>query len=339
MSVDASATATAAPAIPGLALRRFRGAEDFPAMVGVANASRAADGLRDVTRVEDLSRVYVSGNGFDPRQDVVIAEVRGEMVGYARGWWAREVGETYFYRQLGFVLPAWRRKGIGGELLRRLEHRQREIASAHADTGKLFNVYVTQPETGRAAMLEKAGYRPARYLFSMVRPDLENIADFPLPPGVELRPVLPIHYRAVWDTDQEVFASHWGRQQAVEGDYEAWLASAEFQPRLWQVAWDVAANRIAGQARPFVPDAANRESGRLRGYTEFIVVCDAWRRRGLARAVISHSLRALKNAGMTESALEVDSENPCGATGVYEACGFRVEQRNVVYRKPVADHG
>jgi len=337
LSVDASGSAT--PAIPGLALRRFRGAEDFPAMVSVANASRAADGMPDVTRVEHMQRVYVRGSGFDPRQDVLIAEVRGEMIGYARGWWAREVGGTFFYRQLGFVLPAWRRKGIGSALLRRLEDRQREIASAHADAEKLFNVYVTQPETGRAAMLEKAGYRPARYLFSLVRPDLEDIADFPLPAGVKLRPVLAVHYRAVWDTDQEVFASHWGRQQAVEGDYEAWLANAdEFQPRLWQVAWDVAANRIAGQARPFIPEAANRESGRLRGHTEFIVVRDAWRRRGLARALISHSLRAQRDAGMTESALEVDSENPSGATGVYEACGFRVEQRNVVYRKPVADY-
>jgi GNAT superfamily N-acetyltransferase len=328
-----------APRLPGLTLRRFAGEADFPSMVAVANASRAADGVQHVSSVGEMERSYGMPNAFDPNQDVVIAEINGEMVGYARSWSAQEVGGTYLYGQLGFVAPGWRRQGVGQALLAWLERRQREIGSAHPPAAdKLFNVFVTQPERGRAAMLEQAGYRPARYFFSMVRPDLAGIADFPLPSGIELRPVLPEHYRAVWETDDEVFASHWGRRRAVDGDYEAWLAGdAPFQPALWQVAWDIEANRIAGQTRPYIDASRNREFGRLRGYTEFIVVREPWRRRGLARALISHSLQALKDAGMTESELEVDSENPSGATGVYEACGFRVEHRNVVYRKPLMD--
>lgn len=327
------------PRIPGLTLRRFAGAADFPGMAAVANASRLADNVRLVASVEDMESSYRTATAFDPLQDVVIAEVDGEMAGYARSWSAQEVSGTFLYGQLGFVIPAWRRKGVGQALLDWLERRQREIAATRPEAAqKLFNVFVTQPETGRAAMLERAGYRPARYFFSMVRPDLAGIADFGLPPGIELRPVLPDHYRAVWETDDEVFASHWGRRRAVDGDYENWLDGGDmFQPWLWQVAWDVAANRIAGQVRPYIDNAANREFGRLRGHTEFIVVREPWRRRGLARALISHSLRALRDAGMAESELEVDSENPSGATGVYEACGFRVAMRNVVYRKPVLD--
>ncbi len=326
------------PRIPGLTLRRFAGAADFPSMVAVANASRLADDVQLVASVEDMERSYMTATAFEPHQDVVIAEVAGEMAGYARSWSAQEVSGTFLYGQLGFVAPAWRRKGIGGALLDWLERRQRVIASTHPEAAQnLFNVFVTQSETGRAVMLERAGYRPARYFFCMVRPDLVAIADFPLPPGIEIRPVLPEHYRAVWETDEEVFASHWGRRRAVDGEYETWLASSEmFQPALWQVAWDVEANCIAGQTRPYIDNACNREFGRLRGHTEFIVVREPWRRRGLARALISRSLRALRDAGMTSSELEVDSENPSRASTVYEACGFRVEQRNVVYRKSVA---
>lgn len=44
---------------------------------------------------------------------------------------------------------------------------------------------------------------------------------------------------------------------------------------------------------------------------------------------------ALREAGMEESALGVDSANPHDAARLYGDCGFRVVQRNAVYRKPV----
>lgn len=60
-----------------------------------------------------------------------------------------------------------------------------------------------------------------------------------------------------------------------------------------------------------------------------------WRRRGLARALISHSLRVQKQAGMQESGLGVDSEHLDGALRVYQDCGFVVARRNCIYRKPM----
>lgn len=62
---------------------------------------------------------------------------------------------------------------------------------------------------------------------------------------------------------------------------------------------------------------------------------EPWRKRGLGKALVSSSLQALQLAGMRESALEVDSDNPSGATHLYEICGFLTKERNVVYRKPV----
>ncbi len=320
-----------------LLLRHWQSVSDLPQMMTVANTSRTADGLKGVTNLETMHGIYVKSSGFDPAVDVVIAEVDGQMVGFARGWWLQEVGGAFLYRHVGFVAPHWRRHGIGSAMLAWLERRQTEVASNHdADAEKLFNVFVTEPEVNRAALLEKAGYRPARYFFSMVRLSLESITDFALPWGIELRPTLPQYYQAIWDVEQEVFASHWGRARPVEGDFDAWLASAAFQPQLWQVGWDVGANCIAGQTRPYIDHAHNQQTGRLRGHTENIVVRERWRRRGLAKALISHSLRAQADARMRESALEVDSENPSGATKLYEACGFRTEERNVVYRKELA---
>jgi mycothiol synthase len=168
----------------------------------------------------------------------------------------------------------------------------------------------------------------------MLRPTLDDIADFPMPPGLEVRPVLSEHYRAIWDADREAFRDHWGYAEPSEADYEGWLTDKTvFQPELWQVAWDVASNQVAGQVRTFINHAENEKYQRKRGYTEFISVRQPWRRRGLARALIVRSLLVQKEQGMAESALGVDSENTSGATRVYEACGFRVAKSGTVYRK------
>jgi len=92
---------------------------------------------------------------------------------------------------------------------------------------------------------------------------------------------------------------------------------------------------VAGQVRSFINHKENAEQGRLRGYTECISVGRPWRRRGLARALILSSLRILKERGMTEAALGVDTENISGALRLYERCGFRPARSGAVYRKPL----
>jgi ribosomal protein S18 acetylase RimI-like enzyme len=55
------------------------------------------------------------------------------------------------------------------------------------------------------------------------------------------------------------------------------------------------------------------------------------RGRGLAGALLRHSLLAYRDAGFDEAALDVDSDNPTGALGVYQRAGFRVERRFADY--------
>ena len=112
-----------------LLLRHWQSVSDLPQMMTVANTSRTADGLKGVTNLETMHGIYVKSSGFDPAVDVVIAEVDGQMVGFARGWWLQEVGGAFLYRHVGFVAPHWRRHGIGSAMLAWLERRQTEVAS------------------------------------------------------------------------------------------------------------------------------------------------------------------------------------------------------------------
>lgn len=62
-------------------------------------------------------------------------------------------------------------------------------------------------------------------------------------------------------------------------------------------------NEVAGQVKPWIDAEQNETRFPKRGYTEFVSVRAAWRRRGLARALVARALQAQKEAGMLESAL------------------------------------
>lgn len=116
----------------------------------------------------------------------------------------------------------------------------------------------------------------------MVRPTLDDIPDFSLPGGLEVRSVLPEHYSLIWNSDTEAFRDHWGFSPPTEAHYQEWLGNKTiFQPNLWQIAWDIETNQIAGQVRTFIDHAQNEKYNHKRGYTEFISVRRPWRKRGL----------------------------------------------------------
>jgi mycothiol synthase len=321
---------------PIITYRNFRGASDYPQLAAVLNASEAADQAERNLSAAELANAYQHLSNCDPVRDVIIAEAAGEMVGYTRGWWDDETGVARLYIHNGFLLPQWRRKGIGGAMLSRIEARLREVAATHPEAiAKYFQVGITQYQVGTAMLLEGAGYQPTRDFYSMVRPSLDDLPAYPLPSGVELRPVTPEHYRAIWQSVDETSQDEWGYQKPTEAEYQAWLAEPNFQPELWQVAWDPATERVVGHVLTYIDRAENAQLNRRRGYTEGIGVARAWRRRGLARALISRSLQVQKSAGMTESALVADSESQSGVTRLYESCGFVITRRDTLYRKPL----
>ncbi len=325
------------PEIPGLRFRHFRGENDFGPIATVMTASQRADHYQRSITAEDIAARYATPlMNCDPFTDMIMAEVAGHMVGYVRGWWDQESPSMYLYKHVGALLPAWRRKGIGRAMLGWMEVRLKTVSKAHPhEVNKYFQVSVSQFQEGEAKLLESAGYLPARYFFEMVRPDLENIPDYHLPDGVEIRPVRPDQYRIIWDSAYDSSGEEWGIPEPTEEAYQEWLKDPLFQPELWQIAWDKETGQPAGHVLTYINHEENRQFHQMRGYTEGVGVAREWRRRGLARALIGRSLQAQKAAGMCDSALVVDSDSSSGAIGLYESCGFQIVKKDTIYRKPL----
>ena len=264
MNVTDSIHIASTPSISGLAFRHFRGPEDYPKMLAVIVASADADKIERVDTVEDIANGYSHLVNCDPYQDMIFAEINNEVIGYSRGFWRQEENGSRIYMSVGFLDPVWRRKGIGEAMLHWIENRLQTHAVSHSaiETG-LLELFIDESNVGLAAMAEKNNYKPVRYFVQMVRPDLEDIPDYPIPEGLEVRPVLPEHYRGIWEADQEAFRDHWGYSKPTEEDYQGWLENRTiFQPELWQIAWDIKTNEIAGQVRTFILWKAEAEIDR-----------------------------------------------------------------------------
>jgi mycothiol synthase len=326
-----------APAIPGLAFRRFRGKTDYPKMLAVLQGSKDADQIKEVDTLEDLTNSYAHLVNCDPHQDMLFVEVAGDVVGYARVFWQEALDTGRLYVHEGFLLPPWRGRGIGRAMLYYNERRLSEIATEHPrGKARFLQAEASSTEMAKVRLLEREGYAPIRYFCEMVRPDLENIPDCPLPAGLEVRPVRPEHYRAIWEADNEAFRDHWAHVPYTEEDYEYWLhGDPEFQPDIWKVAWEIESGQVAGMVLGCIFEEQNNKYNRKRGWLEDICVRRPWRKRGLARALIAESLRELETRGMAEAALSADAENLSGAFRLYECMGFRTVKRDTVYRKPL----
>jgi mycothiol synthase len=323
-----------APAIPGLIFRRFRGQSDYPHMLAVINGSKKADDIERSDTLEALTNNYNHLERCDPYRDMIIAEVDGQIISYNRAFWDQQEDGTRIYTVFGYLLPEWRRKGIGAAMLAHGEGRVREIATEHPrDMPRFFQSFVLDSEKGAIALMESAGYTSIRYAFDMKRDLSEPFPDAPMPPGLEVRPVKDENLRAMWEADNEAFRDHWGYVPGTEVRYQSWLTQQNFNPSLFKVAWD--GDQIAGAVQNFLNKEENEEYNRKRGYTEGIFVRRPWRKRGLARSLIVQSMKMFKEMGMTETALGVDAENLSGALRVYESCGYRQVKKSIIYRKPL----
>ena len=319
----------------GLRLRPFAGDADLAEIVRLENAEASADGLQRRTTVEELGAYFAHPNAaFDPARDVTLAEVDGRVVAAAQ----REVIDTTDghreYRIDGIVDPAWRRRGIGRALLAENERLARELAAREQPASPILGSWSWDSQVGDMALLESAGFRPARWFFDMVRPTLDAIPDVALPDGLEIRPIDASLTRRVWDANVEAFADHWGGFDHSEEQLRRWLDSPTTDLTSWVVAFD--GDEVAGGVINSIDEDQNAALGIRRGWLNSVFTRRAWRRRGLARALIAHSLGMLRERGQTSAALGVDAANPSGALGLYEGLDFAVDQRATAWRKALS---
>jgi mycothiol synthase len=320
--------------VPGLAFRAFRGEADYAMMADLLNECFDGDAVERVTSAEDIAQHFRYLENCDPFEDMVLAEVDGEVAACGRAAWYQESCGNRIYQTVGHVRPGWRRKGIGTAILAWMETRLREIAAAHPEDGaRFFQDWASTEDAAKLALLTSAGYAPCVYAAERLRPDLDDLPEAPMPEGLIVRDVRPRDYRAIYDAANEAMRDHWGHVEPSEDGFCRFLAGPHIDLSLWRVAWD--GSQVAGIVRGSIDYHENDAYGRSRGTIEHLSVRRPWRRRGLARSLLIQCLHTLRACGMEEASLDAHVETLNGASRLYKSVGFRIHRMFAIMRKPM----
>ena len=311
---------------------------EVPALWAVQDAARVADGEIERNSLQGFTTYYRHLERCDPARDLIVAEVDDRVVAYARVEWNDSNDGERWYEATCHVHPEWRRQGLGSRLLAWTEARRLEIVAEHetageaTDRARAFTTYVLDGDRGGAALLGRAGYAPFRRFASMRRTGLSDLPVMPLPAGFEIRPVTRdrAEMRRVFDADVEAFRDHFGWTEASDEKFQEFVEYDNVDPALWIVAFD--GDEVAGAVLNGIHSDAD---GERTAWLDSIFTRRAWRKRGLARALIARSLAMFRDQGFDDAYLGVDLANANQALALYESCGFAVQSGATAYRKPV----
>ena len=290
--------------------------DDFPALAAfLADDETHLFGHPSRVGVADVT-AWLSGP--DLAGDTWLFEDDGRLV--AAGWVEkhRDTGIA-----IGIVHRDRRGRGLGSELVDRSEERLRALAVER------IHAVTLAPDVAAEPLLTGRGYREIRRFWEMT---IELGDDPPpepqLPEGLRIEPFSAEHARAFHGALEEAFEDHWEFQPTpFEEWWERQTAKPDHDPSLWFLV------RTGEDVVAATRNDPERSGG---GWIGAIGVRRAWRGRGLAKALLLHSFGDFHRRGQRRVGLGVDSENPTGATKLYESVGMTVDSEQVVWEKELA---
>ncbi|MGB1287441.1 MAG: GNAT family N-acetyltransferase [Aggregatilineales bacterium] len=234
------------------------------------------------------------------------------------------------------VHPQYLNKGVGTYIMRWAAKRARQAIERVPDDARV--VIQTACQLGHKPseqLFENEGMSLVRHFWTM-RIDALHAAPAPqIPDGFEFRPMrYPEEFEKVVRATDDAFKDHWGHvDQSDEASLKEWTDWVEnepdFDPTVWFLAIDKATDEIAGMSLCLKKARNNSEMGAV----DSLGVRRAWRRKGLALAILQYSFHELHKVGNNSVILGVDASSLTGATRLYEKAGMHVERQTSVYER------
>ena len=321
--------------------------EDIPALAAL-DAAYTRYVVGKALRTENEIRIEWKAATFDPVSDSqVICTPHGEIVG-----WCEVYDQAPHIRitSRGRLMPDLEcvREPVARALIDWCVERARvsiDRAPSEARVVLTQGAYDGDPEA--VARLEAAGFQYVRSFLRMRIEMAEMPPDPNWPEGVAVRVFEKGRDdRPAVQVMVDVFRDHWGFVEApFEEELEEWkqwiYEDEDFDTDLWFLAVDEVGEvdevgAIAGfcQCYPFAGE------DKATGLIDELGVRRAWRRKGLATALLRHAFRAFYERGTRNVELGVDSQSLTGATHLYEKAGMHLVWKNDVYElelRPAAD--
>jgi mycothiol synthase len=325
----AAAAGLALPAGPsGVSWRRAT-SDDVDAIVELCAAIAAAD-HPEWTETRDEIDEELHHSWIDLAADSVIAEADGLVVAW--GLQIAPPDPESIVRSIAFggVRPSHRGRGIGLALTQWHRARGRQhLAASELDLPGWIMFYVEERNTSQLRLAERLGLPLVRYFTKMKRDLSLDIPDLALPDGLTFATPTAADSARILLAKNDAFRDHWGSQPSSEEGWTSMMDQPTLRFDLSVIALD--GDEVAGFVlTQLYPDDFTAQ-GYVGGYIPLVGVTRRWRRKGVAPALLAAAFRRYREEGHEKVALDVDSENPSGALGLYTGMGFEPESRSVAF--------
>jgi mycothiol synthase len=268
---------------------------------------------------DDLLELFREDHFDIDRDSCLVLDGEGRPAGFTMIW-AREPHRRY--SAYAVVHPQHRGRGIGTGLLGFLERRMRAQVADH-EGATLWNWIDLEDEAARR-IVEAAGFSEVRRHYTMIG-DLSALDPaMPAPEWISIRTCNEDDAEVIHSLDQETFAEHWG---FTPRSYEQWHKQSYERSDTDLSMWFLAL--VDGEPVGFLIGRAMEGIG----WIGDLGVRKTHRRRGVASALLRHSLSDFKRRGFPKVGLGVDASNETRAVHLYEKLGMQAERVYVTYEK------
>ncbi|WP_148058957.1 GNAT family N-acetyltransferase [Bogoriella caseilytica] len=308
---------------------------DIPALVEVIGRIEEADHPPYRTTVEEVEDYFAPG--YDTAGIGGFADDdQGELMqayGFVRLSQADRQVKRVFVS--GGVAPTFRDRGMGSPLmdwqLGRARQLLAECAEAEEDVAARIVAHVDDDREDFTQLLTSRGFTPRR-TYSQLRRDLSQpLPTISLERSVTVEPWTEALDDAVRRAHNTAFRDLWGSQPLTP---QAWQQERTHHAPEWSfVALDRSSDRaqVAGYLISGRYEQDWPALGWTEGYIENLGVLPAWRGRHVATALLTRAMEAYRHDGMQYAGMDVDSDNPTGAIGLFERLGFERVRGSAVY--------
>jgi len=316
--VDAPAELQPAP-VSGIAWRPAT-VDDVDAIVELS-AAISADEHPEWSEPRDEIEEQLTLSYVDVARDTLIGEADGRMVAFGQALAPFEPETIVRSILIGGVRPEFRGRGIGRSLLDWLEGRGRQqLAASDLPLPGWLMAYTQDRNPAAIRLLERNGFPTVRY-FSQLERTLDGpIPELELPAPLRLEKASLELSAQIRSAKNAAFRDHWGSQPTPEEAWNNFMTASTRRLDLSFLALN--GDEVVGLVILDVNEDDWVLQGYRSSYISLVGVVAPWRRRGVAPALLAASLLASRDAGFDRVALDVDSENPTGALGLYTGMGF-----------------
>jgi len=306
---------------------------DLPEIAALLSEGLSFDGLVFVQTAEELAEEF-DGTYCSLNHDVIVAIYESSIIGVGYTiFLPSEIKEERCYI-FGTTKPEFRGNGVGTAVMQwASEHGESLLRSTKRTLPKYLRSDMSATNSSAGSLFQSFNMSPVRWNDDLII----DLADSP-------EVFTASEYSIVaWDSSRDeearvvknlAFMDHWGSTPTSKDGWEQLVHGST--ARLDQSFFALDSNHnIVGLLLSHRYESDDEALGKRIGWIDKLATLAEHRKQSIGKSLITHALAAYQRDGLTHAALDVDTENPTGAYGLYTAVGFSTFRGKVTYERIV----